>query len=135
MCKNICLLIMPNRTYKLMELKIRVEHTPRTHSILRGIQRGSSKILKYKKKTRLLAPRRKRRRRRNTRRLTIPMILLQVKSQLLILTAYLPPMLKQKTVPSLRKRTRRRMIHPKFEKKKHSINARGTLEKTSSQED
>src|SRR3954471_18554974 len=123
MCKKICLLIMPNRTYKLMELKLGVEHTPMTHSILRGIQRGSSKILKYKKKTGLLDLRRKRRR-RNIRRLTIPMILLQVKSQLLILTAYLPPMLKQKTVPSLKKSTRRRMIHPKFEKKKHLINAR-----------
>src|ERR1041385_8840203 len=55
MCKKICLLIMPNRTYKLTELKLGVEHTPRTHSILRGIQRGSSKILKCKKKTRLLA--------------------------------------------------------------------------------
>src|SRR3954462_10245194 len=42
MCKNICLLIMPNRTYKLMASKLEVEHTPRTHSILRGIRRGSS---------------------------------------------------------------------------------------------
>src|ERR1044071_1186857 len=50
MCKNICLLIMPNRTYKLMASKLGVEHTPRTHSILRGIQRGSSKILKYKRR-------------------------------------------------------------------------------------
>src|ERR1041385_4459713 len=134
MCKKFCLLIMPNRTYKLMASKLGVEHTPRTHSILRGIRRGSSKILKYKKKTRLL-PLRRKRRRRNTRRLTIPMILSQVKSQLLILTAYLLPMLKQKTTPSLKKRARRRMIHPKYEKKKHPINARSTLEKTSSQED
>src|ERR1041385_1852882 len=121
MCKKICLLIMPNRTYKLMASKLGVEHTPRTHSILRGIRRGSSKILKYKKKTRLLALRRKRRR-RNTRRLTIPMILLQVKSQLLILTAYLPPMLKQKTMSSLKKKKLRRVIHLRQEKKKHPIN-------------
>src|ERR1041385_3486094 len=133
MCKKICLLIMPNRTYKPTELKLGVEHTPMTHSILRDIQRGSSKILKCKKKTRLLAL--QRRKRRNTRRLTIPMILLQVKSQLLILTAYLPPMLKQKTMPSLKKKTLRRMIHPRQGKKKHPINARGILKKTSSQED
>src|ERR1041385_2718337 len=133
MCKKICLLIMPNRTYKLMESKLGVEHTPRTHSILRGIQRGSSKILKCKKKTRLLTLRR--RKRRSTRRLTIPMILLQVKSQLLTLTAYLPSMLKQKTMPSLKKKTRRRMILPRQEEKKHPINSRSTLEKTSSQED
>src|ERR1041385_2357897 len=107
--QKICLLIMPNRTYKPTELKLGVEHTPRTHSILRDIQRGSSKILKCKKKTRLLVL--QRRKRRNTRRLTIPMILLHVKSQLLILTAYLPPMLKQKTMSSLRKNTLRRMIH------------------------
>src|ERR1041385_8509431 len=48
MCKNICFLTMPNRTYKLMASKQGVEHTPRTHSILRGIRRGSSKILKYR---------------------------------------------------------------------------------------
>src|ERR1041385_919920 len=48
MCKMICLLTMPNRTYKLMASKPGVENTPRTHSILRGIQRGSSKILKCK---------------------------------------------------------------------------------------
>src|ERR1041385_7221631 len=48
MCKKICLLTMPNRTYKLMASRPGVEHTPRTHSILRGIQRGSSKIPKYK---------------------------------------------------------------------------------------
>src|SRR3954471_8639870 len=64
MCKKICLLIMPNRTYKLMASKLGVEHTPMTHSILRGIQRGSSKILKYEKRTRLLALQRRKRRRR-----------------------------------------------------------------------
>src|SRR3954471_15054968 len=65
MCKKIFLLIMPNMTYKLMEFKQGVEHTPRTHFILRGTQRGSSKIVKYKKKTRLLALQRRKRRRRN----------------------------------------------------------------------
>src|ERR1041385_8887401 len=42
-CKKIFLLTMPNRTYKLMASRPGVEH-----SILRGIRRGSSKILKCK---------------------------------------------------------------------------------------
>src|SRR4051812_49928682 len=45
-------------------IKTRVEPTPRTLSIQRGIQRESSKILKCKK-TRLLAPQRRRRKIRN----------------------------------------------------------------------
>src|ERR1041385_1284588 len=134
MCKKIFLLTIPNRTYKLMASRPGVEHTPRTHSIPRGIRRGSSKILKYKLKTRLLALLRRKRRRRNTRRLTTPMILLQVKNRLLILTTYLPLMLKLKTVLSPKKMIRRRMILLKCEKKKHPINARSILEKTSSQE-
>jgi len=75
-----------------------------------------------------------RKRRRNTRRLTIPMILLQMKSQLLIPTVYLSPMLRLKTVLNLKVIIMRRMIRLKFEKKKHLTNVRGTLKKTSSQE-
>src|ERR1041385_7910322 len=63
------------------------------------------------------------------------MILLQVKNLLLILTAYLPPMLKLETVLSPKKMIRRRMILPRCEKKMHPINARSILDKTSSQED
>src|SRR3954470_24813786 len=66
--------------------------------------------------------------------MTTPMILLQVKNPLLILTTYLPLVLKLKTVLSAKK-IRRRMILPRCEKKKHPINARNTQEKTSSQED
>src|ERR1041385_3978195 len=66
--------------------------------------------------------------------MTTPMILLQVRNPLLILTTYLPPLLKLKTVLSP-KRIRRRMILSRCEKKKHPINARSILEKTSSQED
>src|ERR1041385_1113722 len=53
---------------------------------------------------------------------------------LLIQTTYLPPMLRLKTVLNLKKMPKR-MIHLRFEKKKHLISTRTTLEKTSSQED
>src|ERR1044072_9519218 len=43
-------------------------------------------------------------------------------------------MLRLKTVMNMRK-TLKRMIHPRFVKKKHLISARSTLEKTSLQED
>src|SRR3954469_10509311 len=109
-----------------------MEHTPRTLSIQRGIQRGSSKILKCKKKKLLALQRRRRRRRRNTRKLTIQMILYLKKNLLLIQTTYLPPMLRLKTGPNLEKMLKR-MIHLRFEKKKHLISARSTLEKTSLQ--
>src|ERR1043165_6674345 len=46
--------------------------------------------------------------------------------------AYLPPMLKLKTVLNLKK-TLKRMIHLMFEKKKHLTRARSILEKTSLQ--
>src|SRR4051812_11101233 len=82
----------------------------------------------------LLALPRRKRRRRKTRKLTTPMIPLPVKNLLLTLTAYLPPMLKLKTVLSS-KRTRRRMILPRCEKKKHPTNAKSILDKTSSQEE
>src|ERR1044071_877621 len=120
MCKKICLLIMPNRIYRPSGLKPEEELALKILSIRRGIQRGSSKILKYRRK-KLLALRR--RRRRSTKKLTIPMIQI----------VYLPPMLKLKTVLSL-KRIVKRMIHLKFEKKKHPTNARNTLEKILSQE-
>src|ERR1041385_1154938 len=88
-------------------------------SIRRGIRRGSSKILKCRKKKLLDL-----RRRRSTKKLTIPMIQI----------VYLPLMLRLKTVLSL-KRMMKRMIHLKFEKKKHPTNARNTLGKILSQED
>src|ERR1041385_841512 len=131
MCKNICLLTMPNRIYRPSGLKPEVEIALKILSIQRGIRRGSSKILKCRKKKLLVL---RRRRRRSTKKLTIPMIPLQVKSLLLIQIVYLPPMLRLKTVLSL-KRIVKRMIHPKFEKKKHPTNARNTLEKILSQED
>src|SRR4051812_15272596 len=86
---------------------------------------------------RLLAieTRKRRRRRRNTRRLKTPTSILEVKNLLLMLTAYLPLMLKLKTVLSPKKMIRRRMILPRCEKKKHPIHARSIPEKASSQED
>src|ERR1044071_6348400 len=120
MCKKICLLIMPNRIYRPSGLKPEEEIALKILSIRKGIRRGSSKILKYRKK-KLLALRR---RRRSTKKLTITMIQI----------VYLPPMMRLKTVLSL-KRMVKRMIHPKFEKKKHPTNARNTLEKILSQED
>src|ERR1041385_6038920 len=119
MCKKICLLIMPNRIYKPSGLKPEGELALQILSIRRVILRGSSKILKYRRK-KLLALQR----RRSTKKLTIPMIQI----------VYLPPMLRLKTVLRL-KRMVKRMIHPKFEKKKHPTNARNTLEKILSQED
>src|SRR4051812_35462865 len=53
---------------------------------------------------------------------------------LLIQTAYLPPMLRLKTVLNLKK-TLKRMTHLRFKKKKHLTSARSILEKTSLQED
>src|SRR4051812_33853330 len=92
-----------------------------------SIQRGPSKILKYGKK-KLLAPQRRRRRKTDTRKLTIPMILWKKKNQRLTQTTYPPPMLRLKTVLNL-KNMLRRMIHPKFVKKKHPISARSIQEK------
>src|ERR1041384_2282216 len=132
MCKKICLLAMPNRIYRPSGLKPEVELALKILSIQRGIRRESSKILKCRKKKLLVL--RRRRRRRSTKKLTVPMTQLQVKRLLLIQIVYLPPMLRLKMVLSL-KRMVKRMIHPKFEKKKHPTNARNTLEKTSSQED
>src|ERR1041385_4222515 len=120
MCKKDLLLTMPNRIYRPSGLKPEEELALKILSIRRGIRRASSKILKYKKKKSLAL----RRRRRSTKKLTIPMIQI----------VYLPPMLRLKTVLN-RKRILKRMIHPKFEKKKHPINARNTLENTSSRED
>src|SRR3954463_2390966 len=120
MCKNICLITMPNRIYMPSGLKPEEELALKILSIQKGIRRGSSKILKCRKKKLLVL----RRRRRSTKKLTIPMIQI----------VYLPQMLRLKTVLSL-KRMVKRMIHPKFKKKKHPKNARNTLEKTSSQED
>src|ERR1041385_1499541 len=131
MCKKICLLTVPNRIYRPSVLKPEVELALKILSIQRGIRRESSKILKCRKKKLLVL---RRRRRRSTNKLTIPMIQLQLKSLLLIQIVYLPPMVRLKTMLSL-KRMVKRMIHPKFEKKKHPTNARNTLEKTSSQED
>src|SRR3954466_13165589 len=119
MCTKICLLIMPNMIYMPSGLKPEEELALKILSIRRGILRGSSKILKYRKKKLLALGRR-----RSTKKLTIPMIQI----------VYLPPVLRLKTVLSL-KRMVKRMIHPKFEKKKHPTNARNTLKKTSSQED
>src|SRR3954469_20551801 len=130
MCKKICVLTMPNRIYRPSGLKPEVELALKILSIRRGIRRESSKILKCRKKKLLVLLRR----RRSTKKMTIPMIQLQVKSLLLIQIVYLPPMLRLKMVLSL-KRMVKRMIHSKFEKKKHPTNARNTLEKTSSQED
>src|ERR1041385_7304752 len=121
MCKKICLLIMPNRIYRPSGLKPEEELTLKILSIRRGIRRGSSKILKYRKKKSLAL---QRRRRRSTKKLTIPMIQI----------VYLPPMLRLKTVLILKSMVKR-MIHPKFEKKKHPTNARNTLEKILSRED
>src|ERR1041385_8952878 len=120
MCKKDLLLTMPNRIYRPSGLKPEEELALKILPIRRGIRRGSSKILKYRKKKLLVL----RRRRRSTNKLTIPMIQI----------VYLPPMLRPKTVLSLKNMVKR-MIHPKFEKKKHPINARNTLEKTLSQED
>src|SRR4051812_18921476 len=52
---------------------------------------------------------------------------------LLIQTAYPPPMLRLKTVLNLKKMLKR-MIHLRFEKKKHLTSARSILEKTSLRE-
>src|SRR3954468_1092131 len=52
-----------------------------------------------------------------------------MKNKLLIQTAYLPQMLRLKTVLNLKKMLKR-MIHPRFVKKKHPISARSILEKT-----
>src|ERR1041385_4535439 len=120
MCKEICLLIMPNRIYRPSGLKPEEELALKILSIRRDIRRESSKILKYRRK-KLLALRR---RRRSTKKLTIPMIQI----------VYLPPMLRLKTMLGL-KRMVKRTIHPKFEKKKHPTNTRNTLEKTLSPED
>src|SRR4051812_44334591 len=54
--------------------------------------------------------------------------------RIMIQTAYLPPMLRLKTVLNLKKMLKR-MIHLRFEKKKHLTSARSTQEKTSLQED
>src|ERR1041385_3892881 len=131
MCKNICLLTMSNMIYRPSGLNPEVGLALKILSIQRGIRRESSKILKCRKKKLLVL---QRRRRRSTKKLTIPMIQLQVKSLLLIQIVYLSPILRLKTALGL-KRMVKRMIHPKFEKKKHPTNARNTLEKTSSQED
>src|ERR1041385_715651 len=120
MCKKDLLLTMPNRIYRPSGLKPEEELALKILSIRRGIRRGSRKIPKYRRK-KLLALRR---RRRSTKKLTIPMIQI----------VYLPPMLRLKTVLSL-KTIVKRMIHLKFEKKKHPTNARNTLEKILSQED
>src|ERR1041385_7023107 len=111
---------MPNKIYMPSGLKPEEELALKILSIRRGILRGSSKILKCRKKKLLVL----RRRRRSTKKLTIPMIQI----------VYLPPTLRLKTVLGL-KRMVKRMIRPKLEKKKHPTNARNTLEKTSSQED
>src|SRR3954465_4982367 len=133
MCKKIFLLTMPNRTiYRLMVYRPGVEHTPRTLSIQKGIQRGSSKILKCRKKK--LLDLQRRRRGRNIRKLTIPMTLLLIKTLLLIQKTYLPPMLRLKMVLNLKKMLKR-MIHLRFEKKKHPTNVKSILEKISLQED
>src|SRR3954468_15973290 len=120
MCKKICLLTMPNRIYRPSGLKPEEELALKILSIQKGIRRESSKIIKCRKMKLLVL---RRRRRRSTKKLTIPMIQI----------VYLPPMLRLKTMLN-RKRVLTRMIHPKSENKKHQINARNTLEKTSSQE-
>src|SRR3954470_6365191 len=53
---------------------------------------------------------------------------------LLLQTTYLPPMLRLKTVLNLKK-TLKKMIRLRFEKKKHLTSARSILENTSLQED
>src|SRR6187399_84728 len=127
MCKKICLLTMPNKMIcRPSGLRPVEELALKILFIQRGIRGESSKILKCRKKKLLSL--------QNIRRLTILMILLQMKSQLLIPTAYLCPMLRLKTVLNLKVRIMRRMIRMKFEKKKHLTNVRGTLKKTSSQE-
>src|ERR1041385_6305833 len=68
--QKIFLLIMPNRIYRPSGLKPEEELVLKILSIRRGILRGSSRILKSRKK-KLLALRR---RRRITKKLTIPMI-------------------------------------------------------------
>src|SRR6187401_715779 len=130
MCKEICLLTMPNKiNCRLLGLRPEEELVLKILVIQRDICRESSKILKGRKKKLLSLQIRK----RNIKRLTILMILLQMKSQLLIPTVYLSPMLRLKTVLNLKVIIMRRMIHLKFEKKKHLTNVRGTLKKTSSQ--
>src|ERR1041385_327932 len=84
MCKKICLLTMPNRIYRPSGLKPEEELALKIFSIQKGIRRGSSKILKCRKKKLLVL----RRRRRSTKKLRIPMIQI----------VYLPPMLRLKTV-------------------------------------
>src|SRR3954463_4281032 len=132
MCKKICFLTMPNKMIcRPSGLRPEEELALKILSIQRGIRGELNKILKCRKKELLALPKR---RKRNIRRLTIPMILLQMKSQLLIPTVYLSPMLRLQMVLNLKIKIMRRAIRLKFKKKKHLTNVRGTLKKTSSQE-
>src|SRR3954468_12490853 len=125
MYKKICSLTKPNKMIcRLSGFRPEEELALKILSIQRGIRGESNKILKCRKKELLVLPKR---RKRNIRRLTIPMILLQMKSQLLIPTVYLSPVLRLKTVLNLKIKIMRRMIRVKFERKKHLTNAKGTL--------
>src|SRR4051812_45159218 len=128
MYKKICLLTEPNKMVcRLSGFKPEEELALKILSIQRGTRGELNKILKCRKKELLALLKR---RKRNIRRLKIPMILLQMKSQLLIRTVYLSPMLRLKMVLNLKIKIMRRMIRLKFEKKKHLTNVRGTLKKS-----